>query len=416
MRVLYVCPFANHGGHSPYAAMQEPGALSRAGHQVALLTFNGVMSGCEATVAHTSVIPPGRFRLLHVLIEQMRTSVVPQWTMRLVEVCATLLKAILMQSSYDVVHLREAEPFPFMPHLLCLPARGCRWMVWLIGSNLTVPESSKKTGSGWLFPLYRAAFQGLVNGRFWIPLYRASLRRNRWRFATEDDVTRTAYEKYLGGAFTGHISVLPLGVNDPGIARPVTREESRRCLRLPGDRMVLLVFGASHLGKDLETVVRALVELPDIVLMYAGATSYSLGMNPRRLFSRYGLERRVRVFDYYIPESEKPAFFNAADACILSYVRAFKTSSSMLNESCRFGLPVISSDASTLGRLVREHRVGLTFETEDPVSLKEAVRRFSRLSHVEVDEFRRNCAAFVQRRSPDAWARGCTGLYEELTT
>ncbi len=301
-------------------------------------------------------------------------------------------------------------------HLLCLPVRGRRWMVWLIGSNLTVPESSKTTGRGRLLPLYRAAFQALVNGRFWIPLYRASLRRNRWRFATEDDITRAEYAKYLGGAFTDHISVLPLGVTEAGGAGPAVRGDPRRRLGLPEDRMVLLVFGASHLGKDLETVVRALVDLPDVLLVYAGATAYSLGLNPQRLFSRYGLEKRVRVFDYYIPESEKPAFFHAADACVLSYVRAFRTSSSMLNESCRFGLPVISSGANTLGRLVREYRVGLTFEPEAPDSLGEAVRRFGRLSRAEVDEFRGNCAAFIRHRSAGAWARGCTALYEELTT
>ena len=43
MKILYVCPFAHHAGHPPAAAIYEPDALARAGAEVKLLTFYGII-------------------------------------------------------------------------------------------------------------------------------------------------------------------------------------------------------------------------------------------------------------------------------------------------------------------------------------------------------------------------------------
>ncbi|GAG67757.1 unnamed protein product, partial [marine sediment metagenome] len=43
IRILYVCPWAHWAGHPPWAATHESEALIKAGAEVSLCTFRGIL-------------------------------------------------------------------------------------------------------------------------------------------------------------------------------------------------------------------------------------------------------------------------------------------------------------------------------------------------------------------------------------
>jgi glycosyltransferase involved in cell wall biosynthesis len=120
------------------------------------------------------------------------------------------------------------------------------------------------------------------------------------------------------------------------------------------------------------------------------------------------------IRDYYIPEDEKPYYFFAADAMILSYKRHFLSTSSLLWETCRFETPVISSDNGQLVKLVENYNVGLLFKAQDPDSLRKAIIHFLSLKSEEIKVLKDNCSHFAAEFSMDKWAQKCQLIYGRL--
>jgi glycosyltransferase involved in cell wall biosynthesis len=126
------------------------------------------------------------------------------------------------------------------------------------------------------------------------------------------------------------------------------------------------------------------------------------------------LSDKIIVRDYYIPEVDKKYYFCAADAVVLSYVRNFTQSASLLWEACRFGTPVVASDCGELGNLVRAFDIGLLFEPQNVNSLQKAIIDFTNLSSNRKREMVENCKKFVTSYSNEKWVQDILGLYQEL--
>ena len=165
----------------------------------------------------------------------------------------------------------------------------------------------------------------------------------------------------MDGAVSGSIYVLTLGVERT--SNYLTQKEARRYLGLSEDKIVFLHFGALHHGKNIETVLSAIKDLPDALLVHAGKISPSIGLT--RLVSNLDMQNCVIIRDHYIPEIEKPYYFSAADAIILSYKRDFIQTASMILEGAKFKLPIIASDNGELGELVKRYGIGSVFHAED---------------------------------------------------
>lgn len=354
IRVLYVCPYAHYPGHFAVAAVQETQALAEASMDTVLLTCCGVIGDAEIKVPHLVVFPQtGLSKPMYSLASFLRRWTISRWLLMFFETLITLSRAIAIKRrrEVDIIHLRDGEPFLFLSHLLTLPFRGYCWVISLTASNIYPPEPKTFTQF-----IYTLAVK-FVNSAVWRPLYRASFARNNFLFLTQNEMARRDYNSYLGGIFAGKVIYLPLGSDRP--ATIIHREKARRKLGLPLDKPVFLSFGAPHSGKDLRSIFRAVVELPDVCLVHAGSQAFSLGTNTANLEDKYGESKRVIISDHYISEDEKPYYFFAADAVILSYTRQFLSTSSLLWEACRFETPVIASDNGQLGELVKTYDVGL---------------------------------------------------------
>lgn len=184
---------------------------------------------------------------------------------------------------------------------------------------------------------------------------------------------------------------------------------------LPQDNPVLLSFGFLHAGKDIETIFHALKDVPNTFLIHGGDQMFKLHLpNSTNLAEKYDMLDRTIIRDYYIPEEEKPYYFHAADAIVLSYTREFLGTTSLLWQACRFGTPVIASDNGQLKELMEEYKPGLLFKAQDPDSLREAVMRFIKLKPGEIETLKDNCRRFAREFSHDKWAQKCLEVYTKL--
>jgi len=325
------------------------------------------------------------------------------------ETFLTITTAIRLKKrlAIDVIHLRDGEPYLFLSHFLSLPFKGYNWLVSLTASNIYPPAQIKS----FKLLVYTTAVRVLNNG-MWRPVYRLSLKRNNFLFAVQNSIAQMDYSNYMGGVFNGRVECLPVGAGTT--MEIVSKEEARRYLGIPLEKPMFLAFGAYHSGKDLQTIFHALKDLPEVYFVHAGSQAFGLGVNLEEVARGYIDANRMSIRNYYVPETEKPYYFFAADAVILSYTRQFLSTSSLLWEACRFGTPVIASDNGQLKELMMAFQPGLLFSAQDSDSLRAAIMRFLNLKPKEVEILKDNCRRFAHEFSMDKWAQKCLEIYNRI--
>lgn len=407
IRILYVCPLAHWAGHQPRAAIKETSALVKAGAEVSLCTFRGILDQKEPqTIPHRTVVSNWAGFPLGMLTHLLRVSLKTKPTKGLawfLEVAATLFLAVRLRKtlSYDVIYLRDGDPFIFIPFVLGLFFKHYRWVISLIGVEMVISPRS----------LPASLFYKFVNAPIWKPIYRRSVTKNRFVFLCQNKYMKDYFEtNFLAGILSGSIKVAPLGVEKA--INYVPQKEARRYLDLPEEKVIFLHFGSLHSTKDIETVLAAIRDVPDVLFVHAGAVTLSVNLIDS--VQRHGLQKRVIIKDYYIPEAEKQHYLSAADAMILSYKRDSLQTTSMLWEAVKFKLPTIASNNGELGELLERYNIGLVFKAEDATSLKEAISHFLIFSQGERETIKSNCEKFCDEFSLDEWAKNCVEIFREL--
>jgi D-inositol-3-phosphate glycosyltransferase len=159
---------------------------------------------------------------------------------------------------------------------------------------------------------------------------------------------------------------------------PEERAAARRALGLGDDENVLLFFGTIRRYKGLDTLLDALPlvlrEVP-VTLLVAGEF-YGGEERTREKIRRLGIESAVRLSGAYVPTSEVPRYFAAANVVVQPYVSA--TQSGVAQVAFQFGRPLIVTDVGGLGEVVPDGEAGLVVPPEDPPALARAIVRFLR--------------------------------------
>lgn len=173
------------------------------------------------------------------------------------------------------------------------------------------------------------------------------------------------------------LAIAPLGGFDE-TAYGEASFDLRAKMNIDRGACVLLAFGHLADRKNLDLLIQALAEAPDVELVVAGdATSGS--QRPvqfyRELAERSGVADRVHFATHFIPDCDIPAYFMAADAVALTYNRAFVSQSGVLQHAVDCSKPILaSSGPGPLRETVEQHGLGVFVEPDDVSALVAGIR------------------------------------------
>jgi glycosyltransferase involved in cell wall biosynthesis len=175
---------------------------------------------------------------------------------------------------------------------------------------------------------------------------------------------------FLGGSHPP-IHIVPHGVWNVGAGaeRPPLEE------RLKWNQ--LLFFGAIRRNKGLHLLLDALASLPEFGLTIAGEPLekeyYRSEILPRiRQLQSDGA--RIDLRDHWTPDNQIAGLFSSHSAVVMPYTSEFVAQSGVLFMALAYEVPVVSSRAGGLGDFLRQFKVGVTFEWEEPAALAAAVQ------------------------------------------
>ena len=137
----------------------------------------------------------------------------------------------------------------------------------------------------------------------------------------------------------------------------------------------LLFFGIVRPYKGLDVLLRALAGAPAHVTLTVAGEFWG-GTGPTgQLIAELGLRDRVTLRPGYLPATEIPALFAAADVLVMPYREATASQNALL--AFAHGVPVITTTAGALAEAVRDGVDGLTCAPDDVEDLLRALKEVS---------------------------------------
>ena len=158
-------------------------------------------------------------------------------------------------------------------------------------------------------------------------------------------------------------------------------------LEILPDRKVFLFYGTGARRKGLHVAVEAMLQLsPEspAFLLCAGQQNPT-GKTAARI-AQLVRQNRAKLLDRYVTVEEEKMCFAASDAVLLPYLNHFG-GSGVLSRAMAAGKPVIVSDEQLLGRLTREHRLGLVFPSGNAPAIAQSLKQATQFSIADVNQF-----------------------------
>jgi len=186
-------------------------------------------------------------------------------------------------------------------------------------------------------------------------------------------------EQELASGMEVRTVLVPYGIHTfPKAAK--SRAKVREELRLPPDAKVLLAAGFIRDNKNLDLVIRALSEIPDIYLIIAG-TEQAGGNRPvshyQELAEELGCVDRCRWLIRYVDAVERADLFVAADICVMTYSASFRSASASLSAAVNYRLPsIVSSAPGSMESVIKQYGIGIWVEPDSVSAIADGLRRW----------------------------------------
>jgi glycosyltransferase involved in cell wall biosynthesis len=190
----------------------------------------------------------------------------------------------------------------------------------------------------------------------------------------------------------------------------IPEKEAREKLGLPQDKKILIYFGFIRDYKGLDLLIESMKYLDDSYLLMIVGEVYGEFTKYQQQIDSLDLNSRIVKYINYIPDTEIPTYFSAADVCVLTYRSA--TQSGIVGISYQFDVPVIVTDVGGFKELVDENKTALVVKNLDPKEISEAVRKY--FAEGLKEKFIPGIAAVRQKHSWDGLAQDVIKLYQSL--
>jgi glycosyltransferase involved in cell wall biosynthesis len=192
-------------------------------------------------------------------------------------------------------------------------------------------------------------------------------------------------------------------------AHPVAAPAPRRATPA-GARLRFTMFGHLTERKGLLVLLDALALLdPEscrrIEIVIAGRIEPGLHQRIEERVSRLHVARpglSLRMDDRWIPAAELGRLVAGSDVIVAPYQR-FVGSSGVLLWAARTGRPVLTQAFGLIGRLVRDHALGIAVDTSKPDCLARAIERIA-VGGPDAAFDRVSAGAFATERTPQLFA------------
>lgn len=152
----------------------------------------------------------------------------------------------------------------------------------------------------------------------------------------------------------------------------IDKSVSRKLLKLPQNTPVILFIGATRYDKGLDILLDALVGVEDnFHLLIAGkedSVNHELIAEKTKQY-----KDKVTIILKYLSEDEYATCVNTADIMIFPYRRIFDGASGPLTDGVWLKKKIIGPNHGSLGELINYHEIGLTFESENILDLRDKI-------------------------------------------
>lgn len=158
---------------------------------------------------------------------------------------------------------------------------------------------------------------------------------------------------------------------------PADKEESRKRLGIPNDKLVFLFFGQIKKVKGVDILLKALLKLkeryPELYVVIAGSVWKADFSECQEIINNNDLHNCLKTDIRYIPDEEVKYFYSAADVSVLPYTDVYQ--SGVIQLAYGYKKAVVSSDLSAFTQFVKEGKTGYVSKAGDPDSLAQAMER-----------------------------------------
>lgn len=159
-----------------------------------------------------------------------------------------------------------------------------------------------------------------------------------------------------------------------------SREAMRASLDLPLDAKVMLAFGHIRDNKNLDLVIQAMVDFPNVYLIVAGK-ELSSSQRPVAVYKdlavKLGVAEQCRWQIRFIPQVEVANLFASADIIVLTYSENFRSASGVLNTATNYRKPCLASAGEgSLRSVVNRYELGIWVEPDNVDSIVTGIKRW----------------------------------------
>jgi glycosyltransferase involved in cell wall biosynthesis len=180
-------------------------------------------------------------------------------------------------------------------------------------------------------------------------------------------------------------------------------------LGIEPERKVLLLFGMIDRRKGIYPVLEALQQLlpteqAQLALLLVGplAEADRVAVTTAIATLHQASSLQIVLRDQFIVDDAIQSYFAPADLVLALYQRHVGMSA-ILVRAAAAGKPVLASDYGLMGRIVAEHRLGLTVDSTQPYQIVEGLQAFLRNGQGAIfDE--QTMAKFAQQNSAQHFA------------
>ena len=177
------------------------------------------------------------------------------------------------------------------------------------------------------------------------------------------------------------VTWVPYGIHPyPPATR--SREAVRAELDIPADARLITSFGYIRDNKNLDLVLRAMADMPELYLLVAGSEQAG-GNRPMSFYQdlakELGCADRCRWLNRFVSTEEAADLMNASDLSLLVYSRSFVSSSAALGVTANYRLPsLVSNGSNTIEAMVKQYGLGIWVEPDSVDAIRDGLREWLR--------------------------------------